>query len=54
MTNGSHKKKLKAALDTLGIVSPKTEHFGRYHASTILDMEEVDPTIARATKNLSN
>ena len=51
MTNGSYKKKLKAAFDMLGIVSPKTEHFGRYCASAILDMEEVDPTIVRALGN---
>ena len=35
----------------LGIVSPRTEHFGRYCASAILDMEEVDPTIVRALGN---
>lgn len=51
MTNGSYKKKLKAAFKALSIVSPKTEHFGRYCASAILDMEEVDPTIARAIGN---
>ena len=51
MTNGSYKKKLKAAFAKLSIVSPKTEHFGRYCASALLDMEEVDPTIARAIGN---
>ena len=51
MTNGSYKRKLIAAFKKIGIVSPKTEHFGRYCASAILDMEEVDPTIARAIGN---
>ena len=46
-----HTKNLKAAFDMLGIVSPKTEHFSRYCASTILDMEEVDPTTVRAIGN---
>ena len=45
MTNGSYQKKLKLAFDKLGIVYPKTEHFGRYCTSTLMDMEEVDPTI---------
>ena len=51
MTNGSYKRKLTAAFKKLGIVSPKTEHFGRYCASALLDMEEVDPNIARAIGN---
>ena len=51
MTNGSYKRKLTAVFKKLGIVSPKTEHFGRYCASALLDMEEVDPTIARAIGN---
>ena len=51
MTNGFYKKKIKAAVDTLGIVCPKIEHFGRYCASEILDMEEFDRTIDRDIGN---
>ena len=51
MTNGSYKEKLTAVFEKLGIVSPKTENFGRYCASALLDMEEVDSTIARAIGN---
>ena len=46
-----HTKKLKAAFDMLGIVSPKTEHFGRYCASEILDMKEIDPTVVKSIDN---
>ena len=51
MTNGSYKNKLTTAFKKLGIVSPKIGHLGRYCASALLDMEEVDPTIARAIGN---
>ena len=50
MTNEVYKKRQHAAFKKLGIVSPKIGHFGRYCASAILDMEQVDPTIARAIR----
>ena len=51
MTHRSYKKKLKAAVDMLNIMSPKIEHFGRYCSSAILDIEEVDPTTVQAIGN---
>ena len=47
----SYKKKLEAAFDKLNMVLSKKYHSIIYVNAAILDMEEVDPMIARAISN---
>ena len=35
----------------MNTISPKTDHFGRYAATAVLDMEEIDSIITRAIEN---